>query len=151
MMVKEIEKKTYDIIRRHMPVICLDIVLIKKSRILLLMRENYPAKNQWWFPGGRIYKGETIEQAATRIALNEVALEAKFIDVSGFEETYFEKQGEMQFDIHTINLTADMELLEDKEPFLDGNHSSYMWASHNDINFHDAVRNILAKKGFGYA
>jgi ADP-ribose pyrophosphatase YjhB (NUDIX family) len=36
------------------------------NALLLLRTKNEPAKGEWWFPGGRIKKGESLEQASHR-------------------------------------------------------------------------------------
>ena len=133
-----------------MPIICVDIVLERDGRVLLLKRKNLPARNQWWFPGGRIAKGEAIEQAALRKVREEIGLVCKFKGILGVEETYFEKQDEMEFDIHTINIVVELEPLEKNEPIIDKDHVAYNWQSYNSWDFHPAIQNILAKKGLVY-
>ena len=36
------------------------------TETLLLLRDNEPEKDNWWFPGGRVIKGETLENAVIR-------------------------------------------------------------------------------------
>jgi colanic acid biosynthesis protein WcaH len=54
------------------------------SALLFLKRKNEPAKGEWWFPGGRIKKGESLEQALYREIKEETGLqisEHKLINV----------------------------------------------------------------------
>jgi len=61
-----------------MPLVSIDLIIIdSKGRILLGLRANEPAKGTWYFPGGRIFKGEMIQSAGSRIAFEEVGLGAK--------------------------------------------------------------------------
>jgi ADP-ribose pyrophosphatase YjhB (NUDIX family) len=57
---------------RSLPTVCVDIVCQRTSdkKILLFYRRDKPAANIWWWPGGRMYKGETFYTTAIR-KLNE--------------------------------------------------------------------------------
>lgn len=62
-----IEQKYFDIIKKSMPIPCVDILVMNNvGHILMVRRNNEPAKSEWWFPGGRIYYGETRKFAAQR-------------------------------------------------------------------------------------
>ncbi len=51
----------------NMPICCVDIgPLDTAGRVLLLRRREEPARGAWWFPGGRVLRGETRLQAARR-------------------------------------------------------------------------------------
>lgn len=69
------------------PLISIDLILLNHSdQILLGKRENKPAKNDWFVPGGRVLKNETLDDAFKRILKTELGLEAlrenaSFIDV----------------------------------------------------------------------
>ena len=51
---------------------CCDIILVrynpetKRKECLLVERASEPVKGVWWWPGGRILKGETFFDAASR-------------------------------------------------------------------------------------
>ena len=45
------------------PIFCIDLVVKKKNFFLLAKRKEKPAKNKWWFPGGRLFLGEKINTA----------------------------------------------------------------------------------------
>ena len=50
-----------------MPICCVDLYIRdKQENILMLLRSNEPAKNNWWFPGGRVFFEERRLHAATR-------------------------------------------------------------------------------------
>lgn len=58
-----------------MPIPCVDIVVRdKRGRVLLLKRRNEPARDQWWFPGGRVHYGEQRCSAAIRKLMEECGL-----------------------------------------------------------------------------
>ena len=61
------KKEFLEVITRT-PLVSIDLVIRDpKNRILLGFRTNEPAKNKWFVPGGRIKKGENIEEAFKRV------------------------------------------------------------------------------------
>jgi len=57
----------------NLPIVCIDIICQRASdgKILLLLRRDKPVANVWWFPGGRMYRGETFFTAARRKTAEE--------------------------------------------------------------------------------
>ena len=56
-----------------MPLVSIDLVLVRDGReVLLGLSNNRPALGCWFVPGGRILKGETIAQARERIVRREL-------------------------------------------------------------------------------
>ena len=49
-------------------VVCVDIICQRKSdsKLLLFYRRDSPASKIWWWPGGRMYRGETFYDTAIR-------------------------------------------------------------------------------------
>lgn len=73
-----IEETLYQEILAKMPIPCVDLIIENsKGEILMLKRNNEPAKNQWWTPGGRVLLGETLREAALRKAQEEAGLSLK--------------------------------------------------------------------------
>jgi len=140
----------YDKILSYIPIVCVDVVIEYEGKILLVKRKNNPAKNQWWFPGGRIYKGESIEQAGVRKGKEEVGLDCVFKEIFGVEETYFKREGDMEFDVHTINIALELQLKNYEEPLLDSDHSEFRWTVSNNKEFHSSIQRILSLKGLKY-
>lgn len=60
-----------------MPIPCVDLLVVDNAgNILLVKRQNEPAKGQWWFPGGRVYYKEKRRDAAIRKLKEECNLNA---------------------------------------------------------------------------
>jgi colanic acid biosynthesis protein WcaH len=79
-----IEEKLYKKIITVLPIPCVDLVVEnQKGKILLLKRRNEPAKDQWWFPGGRIHFGELRKEAAVRKLREECGLLSDFFNEIG--------------------------------------------------------------------
>ena len=49
-------------------------VVFRKNRVLLVLRSNPPAQDQWAIPGGRVELGETLQTAAEREVLEETGI-----------------------------------------------------------------------------
>lgn len=89
-------KELYGAIVRETVVCCLDIVLVRWNALqqhkecLLVLRTSEPAKGYWWFPGGRICKGETFFAVATRKAQQETGITAvRPVQLLGVWNTFF--------------------------------------------------------------
>lgn len=57
------------------PLVAIDLVITSEDGAILMgKRVNEPAAGYWFVPGGRIFKGETLEQAFQRITTAELGL-----------------------------------------------------------------------------
>ena len=129
-----------------MPILCVDLLIIHKGKFLLLKRDNEPAKDEYWFPGGRVLKLETIKSAALRKAKLEVNLECVFHHIISVEETIFKRNSKMSTDVHTVNVVCKLTSNNIDEIKLDNLHTDFLWASFGDIydlNLHMALLNPL--------
>ncbi len=71
----------YKFIQRNIPILCVDLIVKnREGKLLMLKRENEPAQGEWWFPGGRVYHGETRLDAAVRKLQEECGLSAAQIN-----------------------------------------------------------------------
>jgi colanic acid biosynthesis protein WcaH len=143
-----IPKEEYSNIQAVLPILCVDCLIIHENKCLLLRRAREPAKGQYWFPGGRIYKMESIEEAALRKAKEEVNLECYFERIVSIEETFFKQTGDMHCDVHTINICCVLSLSSSDSLKIDDLHSDYIWSTCYSIkrmDLHPAVRIPLTK------
>jgi len=65
----------YELIADLIPIPSVEAIISKENSLLFLRRNNSPAKGQWWVPGGRIRKGETLGEALYREVKEETGLE----------------------------------------------------------------------------
>jgi ADP-ribose pyrophosphatase YjhB (NUDIX family) len=94
---KESIKLSSDLYRQvvwYLPVVCVDVILQRRSdhSLLLFWRRDKPAANIWWWPGGRMLKGETFYSAACRKIREETgnrSLEVTPITVLKVWNTFF--------------------------------------------------------------
>lgn len=74
-----------------LPILCVDIIIKNRTgEYLLIKRANEPLKDQWWVIGGRVLKGESLEQAAKRKVKEEVGLEIDDVKSIGYYEDALE-------------------------------------------------------------
>jgi colanic acid biosynthesis protein WcaH len=72
-----IPDRLYQTVVQMMPIPCVDLVIRDEAtEILLVRRRNQPARDEWWFPGGRVHFGETRVDAAQRKLAEECGLRA---------------------------------------------------------------------------
>jgi len=137
-----IPNEEYLRIQAVLPILCVDCLIVHGKKILLLKRVYEPAKGQYWFPGGRIFKGEHIKDAALRKAREEVFLECQFEKKLSVEESIFTKQGNMLSDIHTVNVCCLLSANNIDNISIDEYHDGFVWvnlAEAIELKLHAAV------------
>ena len=141
-----IEQDLYQELRAKLPIVCVDLLVISKERwYLLVKRSESPAKGVWWFPGGRIFKGEAIKDACLRKAREELGIELDVGDIVSVEESIFKDEDPV---IHTINIIVASYLTGDRGIALDKAHCEYRWEEFADPTLHPCIYNPLVKAGF---
>ncbi len=77
----------YAEITEVLPILCVDVLLRNpKGEYLLVKRANEQLKGQWWVIGGRVFKGETLKQAAIRKIKEETGFVIDSIKPIGYFE-----------------------------------------------------------------
>ena len=51
----------YSLILDNIPLICVDLVIVKDNKVFLIKRKNKPCEGVYWIQGGRMMKNEGIE------------------------------------------------------------------------------------------
>jgi len=138
-----IPEEEYKSILRKLPIACVDLLIIYEKKVLLLRRNNEPAKGEYWFPGGRIHKLENINNATIRIAKEETRLNCKFNRIISVEESIFYKNNKIDDDIHTINLCCEMQTNSIASLEIDNLHEGYIWIDNLIPNLHFAIKHPL--------
>lgn len=148
-MSRLLHHKTYKKIYRHVPLACVDVVLIHGRRFLLGKRAERPARGEWFPPGGRILKNEVLRDAARRKLQEELGFSA---DVSrlrflGVDETMFEDSSHGGSK-HTINIVFALRVRRKPAIRHDRTQSEVAWFTAIEPGWHPYVRKILAWAGF---
>lgn len=82
-----IPTEQYQQIIEVLPILCVDVVVTNaRGECLLIKRANQPRQGEWWVIGGRLLKGETLEQAAVRKVLEETSLRVEAVSPIGYYE-----------------------------------------------------------------
>jgi len=142
-----IPQKLYKKIQELIPIACVDIIIKKGEKFLLVKRKNKPAKGQWFFVGGRIMKGELLEEAALRKVKEETGLDIILKKIIGVDQTIF-KKGPFDNGVHTINIVFLAEVKGKDEVNLDSQSVDYKWFRQIDNNWHPYIRKFLKLTGF---
>ena len=73
----------------NVPLVSVDLVVEHDGGVLLGLRENEPAKGEWFVPGGTVMKGERLTEAAHRVADQELGTPVTLEERLGtFEHLY---------------------------------------------------------------
>ena len=134
---KRLPNEEFARIVRAAPLIAIDTIIRDHERTVLVgLRTNEPAKDQYFVPGGIIRKNERINDAFTRIVEVETSLRAHPEEASflgAFEHFYdtncFDDAG---FGTHYVVLAYEMNLNYRPQISLDPQHSKFRWM--NEIN-----------------
>jgi colanic acid biosynthesis protein WcaH len=79
-----IPQALYEQIVELMPIVSVEAVIEIGDGLLYLRRRNQPARGLWWFPGGRIRKGESFMESLQREIREETCLQitsAKLLNI----------------------------------------------------------------------
>jgi colanic acid biosynthesis protein WcaH len=72
------------------PLVSVDLVIKYEGGVLLGLRENEPAKGEWFVPGGIVFKNERLTDAVHRVATTEVGCDVEIEDQLGVFEHFYE-------------------------------------------------------------
>ncbi len=106
-----IPEETYRSIVDTMPILCVDAIIRNdRQEVLLVKRTNEPLKDEWWVPGGRVYKGESLENAIKRKIKEELGIDIKIKGAVGYYEDQFEKNPlNLESGLHTLGIVFEAE------------------------------------------
>jgi 8-oxo-dGTP pyrophosphatase MutT (NUDIX family) len=80
-------KPEYDWIFSRVPRLCVEVILVRPDRgVLLALRDIPPNVGAWHIPGGTVLFGEPLADAVRRVALDELGLHVTAHELLGYIE-----------------------------------------------------------------
>jgi len=147
--LKKIKEKTYKLIKSVMPICCVDLYIRdEQENILMLLRINEPAKNHWWFPGGRVFFEEKRHHAATRKLKDECnLLPFSITELKTYDVILPIPPNNLS---HAITTVFSVRVNGVKPPVnLDDLHEKHAWKKEDEWaaeNLHSFIENVLCDK-----
>ena len=116
------------------PLVSMDLILEDNSgHILLGQRKNPPAQNDYFVPGGRILKNETLESAFKRLCAHELGLsldwsQAHLLGVYEhmYHDNFLKAEG---VSTHYVVMAYRIVLEDTAQPDLQAQHHRFDWWS----------------------
>lgn len=140
----------YREIVENLPICCVDLIVHVDCRYLLALRANEPEKGQWWFPGGRMIKDESFEEAALRLAKQELSLGIEFERVVGVYNYLSDKSAFSEVSSHGVNvvvLVRPWTYAYSSTIVLDDQHTQWYMADRILEESHEYIRTALFDSG----
>ena len=134
-----IETELFDKIKKSMPIPCVDLLVTHKDSLLLMLRNNEPAKDLWFTPGGRIYRNEKLIDTVKRVLPEETGLQpTKITQVSTMSHIWPEA--------HTVTTYFRVEVDSDQVK-LDEQHRDYKWIDQIEGGLHPYIVEMIENSG----
>ena len=148
---KKISLSLYKKIIDFMPICCVDVVFKVGKKIYLFRRAYEPAKNEWWLIGGRVLKGEHLNEAVIRKVKEEIGIDTNIVRMIGVYENFLRKN---RFNTKNENGTHSISicfLVKPKEKDfslnLNEEYTDYKIITKTDKNLHPYVKSVLKDCG----
>jgi colanic acid biosynthesis protein WcaH len=141
-----IPEATFATCLQNMPQPCVDLVVEYEGGILLTRRQNEPAKGEWFWPGSRLYKGERMDDAAVRVAREELGLDSVSVERLGVSEHFWERSAvEGVEKRHTIPIVYRVVPDTGQSITLDSQHDDYRVVTEPPAGANEYVREYFER------
>lgn len=140
MEVKPTEKKEYLNVIKNTNLISVDLIIFDEEKnVLVGKRKNNPARNNFFVPGSRVYKSETIKMAIPRVCKFELGFELKKPVFRGvYEHTYPNNFDNDDFGTHYVNFAYEFHVNNETKSKINNSvfskqHSAIKWMNIKDL------------------
>jgi ADP-ribose pyrophosphatase YjhB (NUDIX family) len=138
--MKMIPSEIHRQIMSLMPIPSVEAMILKDNALLFLKRKNNPARGQWWFPGGRMWKGETFKETLHREVKEETGLAIEVIKLVGVYSRIFP-------DRHDVTIVFLCRCFDD-EVTLNNEHSQYRFFKNIPRSIHTYLLETIRDSGW---
>lgn len=123
---------------RSTPLVSIDLILTRPDGAVLVgRRQNEPARDFWFVPGGRIRKDERLDDAFRRLVMAETGLAAERAGARllGVYEHLYDTNalGDTTFGTHYVVLGYHMAVPADAVITADDQHAEFQWRQPADL------------------
>ena len=132
-----IEEDLFNKIRMVIPIPCVDLLVVCDKKLLLMLRNNEPGRDEWFSPGGRVLKGESLDEAVERVLAKETGLVAKDIQQMGTMTHLWPS-------VQTITTFYRVDV-DNLDVTMNDEHRAYNWISGVDDELHPFIKEMLQK------
>lgn len=80
-MPKQLTSEEFKSIFTRVPRLCVDVLIKNEDGVLMTLRDIAPGKGMWHLPGGTVLFGETLANAAKRIAEDELGVDIEVVKI----------------------------------------------------------------------
>lgn len=119
-----IPKNKFRDIEKLVPLVGVNAIIVdNEGRVLVMKRNIEPARGLYWFVGGRIKKGQALEEALKEQIKEETGLEwseVKLLKVASVSSSMFRTR-------HTIDINFLLKKTSNSEIKLNQEHSDFKW------------------------
>lgn len=124
------DKENFISIIENTPLVSIDLVIRnEQGKVLLGYRRNRPARDYWFVPGGRIRKGERLQDALVRIAQMEIGISPAQGQLLGvFDHIYDDNFYDIpNLGTHYVVLAYQFEIRSNTQLTKDDQHTELKW------------------------
>ncbi len=145
--MSSIEKQTdflpsslFNEIMKSLPIVSVEALIVTADGLLFLKRKIKPAKGEWWLPGGRIRKNESLLDALRREVKEETKLELTDCRLINVYSRVFPER-------HDITI-AYLCTCKGNYVTLNEEHSEYAFFKQLPIDLHPYMRDVVLESGW---
>ena len=136
---EHIPEETFGACFDALPQVCVEVLLERDGRLLVARRTNEPARGEWFWPGGRLYKGEELDDAARRIGREELGLDVDVVECVGVYSHFWDTASVAGAESrHTVNVAYRVRQRDpDAAVELDDQHDDCRFVTAEDPHLHE--------------
>lgn len=143
-----VPEETFGACLEHLPQVCVEVVVAHDGGVVLARRTNEPARGEWFWPGGRLYKGERLDDAARRIAREELGLSVEVGERLGVHSHFWDTASvEGAQSRHTVNVVYRVRPAGGLDITLDSQHDDWRLLDTPEPSLHEYVRSYIEAHG----